>query len=102
MADDRCVCTVCYEMTTDVVERCAHSLCHICMEKLKAFRYDKCPMCRGPLACSVEPNESCDEEEVSVTEFLLLALAGAPGYRLRRRNRSGVSRRRNDVRILSV
>lgn len=39
-------CAVCFEVTTDVLDGCGHSLCHLCaVEWLR--RNASCPMCRA-------------------------------------------------------
>lgn len=41
-------CPVCFEITTDVLHECGHSLCHVCASKWLAS-HDTCPTCRSTL-----------------------------------------------------
>lgn len=79
-----CQCTVCFEVTTDAVEACGHSLCHECLQQCFKYHHHRCPVCRGPIASEI-PNEYCkhdegvlgdenilDDDELTLLQFLRL------------------------------
>ena len=54
-------CPVCFELTTDVLSECGHSLCHECAEKwLK--RHKGCPVCRTFIHWEKREEEEEEEE----------------------------------------
>lgn len=68
-------CPVCFELTTDILSECGHSLCHECAEKWLT-RHKGCPVCRTFIHWEKREEEEEEEEELTFlaqgwrTEFL--------------------------------